>query len=304
MKSTRRLKMLKCILKNAGYMTDLVDQLIQQRQSGEAGEGTPEQIKYKQVPINIGGNAMVMMPQNVIKEDGSVDIIINFKGVNSPIHAGATGKRAVQVSVYEPEGGKHKFGNYAQYNHQFVNRVINTIISTLQKANPEKTIKRGKLTITGWSAGGTSLKQILANENQVKGGVDEVIFSDALHSGMGSNMDQGLQPVLDFARKAALDPNKKIVLVSTGVIPGNTSGQQPYASTYQTGNRIAELVGAQQKNTGDVFYEGGRPASLSQIGGFQWVQLYPPGKYDVNQMKKQHGDAYRWTVANTSNLLG
>jgi len=244
------------------------------------------------------------MPPNVIKEDGSVDIIINFKGVNSPTHAAATGRRAVQVSVYEPEGGQYKFGNYAQYNHQFVNNSVNTIISTLQRANPDKKIKRGKLTITGWSAGGSSLKQILANEGQVQGGVDEVIFSDALHSETGDGMDNGLQPVIDFARKAAKDPSKKIILVSTGVVPGDSSGSQPYASTYQTGSRIAELIGAQKSDTEDRFYEGGRPAGLSQIGGFQWVQLYSPGQYNVDQMKRQHGDAYRWTVANTGNLLG
>ena len=297
-----RLNVIKHFLKQAGYVTDLVDQLIQQRKDGEVGEGAKKDIKYKQVPISIGSNAMVMMPPNVIKPDGSVDIIINFKGVNSPIHAAATGKNAVQVSVYEPEGGKHKFGNYSQYDHNFVNRAVNAIISQLQKVNPDKKIKRGKLTVTGWSAGGTSLKRILTNENKINGGVDEVIFSDALHSAMGNRMDIGLQPIINFAKKAAQDPTKKIILVSTGVIPGDATGQK-YASTYETGKRISDIIGAKPQITNNQFYEGGKPAGLSQLGGFQWIQLYSPGKYKLNEMKKQHGDAYRWTVANTSNLL-
>lgn len=283
-------------------MTNLVDQLIQQRKSGDAGEGVPEKIEYKQVPISVGGNSMVMMPPNVIKSDGSVDIVINFKGVNSPAHASATGQRAVMVSVYEPEGGKYKFGNYGQYGADFVNRAVNTIISSLQKANPGKPVKRGKLTITGWSAGGSALKSVLANEEKVQGGVDEVVFSDALHASRDpAQMDQELAAVANYARKAAKDPNKKLVLVSTGVVPGDKKGQT-YASTYETGKRLAELVGAQETNTGGRFYEGGRPAGVSQAGGFQWVKLYEPGKYSVDEMKDQHGYAYRWTTANQTNL--
>lgn len=282
-------------------MTDLVDHLIDERRSGVKGEGTSTKIEYNQVPINIGANSIVMMPPNVINPDGSVDIVINFKGVNSPAHASATGKKAVMVSVYEPEGGNHKFGNYAQYNYQFVNRAIDTIISTLQKANPDKSIKRGKLTITGWSAGGSSLKQILANEDKVKGGVNEVVFSDALHSGLGEDIDKGMESVINYAQKAAKDPSKKIVLVSTGVIPGNEKGQT-YASTYDTGKRLSDILGAEQVDS-DNYYYGGKPSSISGKGGFQWIQLFSPGKYSVDEMKKQHGDAYKWTVANTENLL-
>jgi hypothetical protein len=183
----------------------------------------------------------------------------------------------------------------------FVNRTIDTIISSLQKANPGKPIKRGRLTITGWSAGGSSLKQILANEEKVKGGVQEVMFSDALHSAMGADMDAGLAPVIEYARKAAADPSKRLVLLSTGVVPGNAKGQQ-YASTYETGKRIAELVGAGATND-NKFYAGGRPAGTNSIGGFTWVQLFPPGTKDVDEMKQQHGIAHSWGFNNLSELL-
>lgn len=298
MQGNTRLKLLKNIFKNAGLATDLVNSLISKKQSEEKKEEIEIKPKeeYKQVPISVGSSAIVMAPPNVIKPDGSVDIVINFKGVNTPAHASATGRRAVMVSVYEPEGGQYKFGNYSQYNHNFVNGAVNKIITTLQKANPDKVIKRGKLTITGWSAGGSSLKQILANEDKVEGGVNEVIFSDALHAGLGNQMDAGLASVIDYARKAAKDPSKKITLISTGVVPGDSTGQT-MASTYDTGKRVSEMVGASPV-TIDRNYRGGDPASVSRSGGFEWVQLFPPGKYSVEEMKRQHRKAYEWGIRN------
>ena len=298
MQGNTRLKLLKNIFKNAGLATDLVNSLISKKQSEEKKEENEIKPKeeYKQVPISVGSNAIVMAPPNVIKPDGSVDIVINFKGVNTPAHASATGRRAVMVSVYEPEGGQYKFGNYSQYNHNFVNDAVNKIITTLQKANPDKVIKRGKLTITGWSAGGSSLKQILTNEDKVEGGVNEVIFSDALHAGMGNQMDAGLASVIDYARKAAKDPSKKITLISTGVVPGDRTGQT-MASTYDTGKRVSEMVGANPVPV-DGSYRGGDPASVSRSGGFEWIQLFPPGKYSVEEMKQQHRKAYEWGIRN------
>jgi hypothetical protein len=301
MSSIARLKVIKGIFKNAGYITTLVDQLISNKQSGETSESKPS-LEYKQVPISLGPAATVMMPPNVVNPDGSVDVIINFKGGNSPAVAATTGRKAVMVSIYEPEGGKYKFGNYSQYNHNFVNKAVDTIVSSLQKANPDKIIKRGKLTITGWSAGGSALKQVLVNEDKVKGGVDEVFFSDALHSGLGDALDPGLAGVLAYAQKAATDPSKRLVLLSTGVVPGNSKGQQ-YASTYDTGRRIAEQVGATETQDNNI-YAGGHPAAISQTGGFKWIQLFPPGTKDVQQMKQQHGIAHNWGFNNLSEILG
>lgn len=302
MRSNHRIRILARILKNAGYMSDLVDRVLSQKPIQRPAKEVP----YTTLPISLGPGTSIMIPANPVKPDGSVDFVISFKaiGPGDTQGAGRMGTNAVVVSVYlpdrkDPRTGKLRFASYRKYGKNFVNRAISTVLTALQKKYPNKKIHKGKLTVMWWSAGWTGGQQIL---QEMPNEVDAALSIDGMHSRFGDENRQ-LAAFVQFAEQAKQNPNKRFTIISTGVDPGR------YASTADTAQYVAKQVGLDTNmQTSSGNYVGRDPAGVSSNNGLSWVQFMPPseraGQYSLENMKTQHRDVYRWGRDNLRRLLG
>jgi len=304
MKYDHRIRILAKILKNAGYMSDLVERVLSQKPGGTQ----PEKVPYRTLGVSLGPGTSVMIPAAPVKADGSVDFVISFKaiGVGDTSGAGRMGTNAVVISTYLPDQvdkttGKVKFASYKKYGKTFVNNAIGTVLSVLKKAYPGKNIHKGKLAVMWWSGGYTAGEQIL---REMPGEVDAAISIDGMHSGHSEeSKNRVLAPFVQFAEQAKRDPSKQFIMISTGVDPGT------YAGTAETAQHVAQNAGLNtHMQTPTNNYVGRAPAGISSDNGLSWIQFVPPserpGHYSLNHMKRQHADVYRWGRDNMGQLLG
>lgn len=216
---------------------------------------------------SVGPGTTVLMPPNCVKNDDSVDIVINIRGIagGDTKTAGSLGINAVVITA---EGGglgsaenQKAFGNAA-----FVNHAVSSVLSSLQKQFPDKNIHRGKLIISGFSGGGGAIASILSQKNNVNGNIDGIIINDGLHANPGT---PEMNAVLDYAKEAQKDPTKKFRLVHTAVDPGK------YISTTDTANYLVNQLNLQRNPVSEDWSGvGPKPVSQANSGGVQITQLY------------------------------
>jgi predicted esterase len=217
---------------------------------------------------SVGPGTSVMMPENPVKPDGSVDIVVNIRGIpgGDAKTAASLGVNAIVVTA--EAGGLGSKENQARFgNANFINEAVSKVLGFLQQKFPDKNIHRGRLVVSGFSGGGGAIASLLTERNKIKGGVDGVVINDGLHANPGS---PGMQAVLDYAKEAAQHPDKyKLNVIHTAVNPGK------YISTTQTANYLLQQLGMSRNSySGEWSGVGPKPVSEASKGGVKVVQLY------------------------------
>lgn len=244
------------IAANSGVLTTLVQKAFNLNE--------PEQ-KFYSIG-SVGPGTTVMAPSNVVKPDGSVDIVINIRGIAGGDTKTATNLGLKAVIVTAEAGGMGSKENSAAYGHaNFINSAVSKIISKIQSQHPDKQIKRGKLIVSGFSGGGSAIASIIHEENKIPNGIDSIILNDALHA---SKNDPRMKSIIDFAQKAKENPNKKFKLIHTAVEPGS------YPSTTSVADYILSQLNIDRKKVTDWQGNGTKPASEAKEGGLTITQLY------------------------------
>lgn len=245
--------------------------------------------KQEFIPLATVPGGAVIMNKNAVKADGSYDLIINFRGSSSPSNYSNPNAIIVNLEASGPQsenlGSKlleQQFGNANK-----VNEIIGIINNHLKKQFPDKNIHRGKLTVSGFSGGGSVVGEIVNQRSKINGGIDNVIINDGLHSDFDSDK---MKAILEFAREAQKDPSKKFKLLHTAI---GTSG---YPSTTETADYLIKQLGLQRKNiqNPEEYQQFGFvPKSEIKDGGLEIVQMYDePAPYYVDNRADSLGDQH------------
>lgn len=283
------------ILKTAGIVTDMVQESLSKK----------EKPTFKTLG-SVGPGTTVMVPQNPVKLDGSVDIVIQIRGISGgdTKTASALGGNAVIITC--EAGGLGSKENFAAYSSpNFVNTAVEKVLSFLQKEFPDKQIKRGKLAVSSFSGGGSATSALLMNRDKIKGGVDKFVFIDGLHV---SKDDPRMKALVDYAKEIKEDPSKgQLDIVHTAVQPSG------YASTTETANHILNELGLNKRPVDKWTGNGPPPSAQAQQGGLRVTELYSePAPYMAKDPKTgklkanvpgtagwQHIQALNWGLKNS-----
>lgn len=248
-----------------------------------------------QKPVQLREGVQMYMPQNPVKADGSVDLIIQFRG-DVPQRYGEGGVNAVVVSA-ETAGLSaammEKFGQSS-----FVPQIMETVLAKLRKQyGPE--VQLGRLAMGSFSAGYAPLQVALSNP-AVAARTDAVVVLDGIHyGGAGKPNPTAHAPFVDFA-KAASQGQKLMVISHSAIKPTYSSstdaadyilkqaGATRQSSTaapaaWQYTNRYGEKIAPSTRaDRGDLYVEGyaGNVArshveQIDQLGNL-WNQYLAP----------------------------
>ncbi|MEZ0367676.1 MAG: hypothetical protein ACAI44_01180, partial [Candidatus Sericytochromatia bacterium] len=143
----------------------------------EAAPAKPyPQVSFKP-PVPLQSGVKMYAPQNPIRRDGTVDIIIQFRGV-VPKAFEQGGVNAVVLTA-ETDGLSdemmEKFGQKG-----FVPRMIETAMAKVRQQYPDA--KAGRLALGSFSAGYAPLQVALSNP-EVRQRADSVVVLDGIHYG-------------------------------------------------------------------------------------------------------------------------
>ena len=278
-----RITLLNKIASDAGILSSYVEKHIKDTKK-------PKFIALTSLGPRIG----VFMSETAVKPDGTVDFIVNFRGVSGdPKKVGQNfnNPNAVIITA-EASGPQEENMGSKLLEQQFgypakVNEMVSQVLHHLQKQFPDKKIKRGKLIISGFSGGGSVVARLIAEKDKINGGINGAIINDGLHSPIGSKT---LDKVVEFAREAEKDPNLKFKLIHTAIKPS-------YTSTTETSNYILDKLQLKRNPIEDKSkYEqyGFVPASEAKSGGFEVVQMYdnPKLPYYVDNRPGSLGDTH------------
>jgi len=164
------------------------------------------------------------------------------------------------------------------------------------KANIDQAMKKhyGNVSL-GKSALGSHSGGASAVAAAIRDGADPdaVIILDGIHNFGKTPSGPNLETFIEYAKKAAKDPNKRFINVFSQIIPSkqnkDTGKWETYVSAKESAEYIANAVGAKPqpvtRQMGDF-----APVSELKAGGVEMYSAYPPGKYNVEQMKRQHID--------------
>lgn len=282
-----RIILLKKIASSSGILSSFVEKTLNERKQnfkviGSAGPGTG-----------------IAMSDNAIKPDGTVDIIINFRGVSATdtkslamnfsnpnaviVTAEATGAGAAPGPNSKNKGSAMLVQQFAGASK--INEIVAKVLSQLQAKYPDKKIKRGKLIISGFSGGGSVVARAVAERNKITGGIDGVVINDGLHTDVNSDI---MKEVVGFANEAKKDSNKKFKIIHTAIEPG-------YTSTTQTANFIIDNLGLKRNavNPDEFLPYGFVPKSKASEGGVEIVQMYDKGTpYFIDNRTGSLGDQH------------
>lgn len=255
-----RIASLEKIAVSNGLLTSYIEKVL--------NGSSAEKISFQIAPglSSVGPGTSVMMPANPIKSDGSVDIAINIRGIAGGDTKTASNLGVNAVIVTAEAGGLGSKENTQKFgNAQFINNAVSKILGYLQKYNPDKKIKRGKLVVSGFSGGGGAIANLLTQENQIQGGIDGVLINDGLHSDTKS---PAMKAVLEYAKESLNNPSKKFKLIHTAVNPGT------YASTTETAEHLLKELKLERKPVEKWDGRGPKPVSAANYGGLEVYQLF------------------------------
>ena len=214
--------------------------------------------------VNLKEGVAMHIPQNPVKPDGTVDIIIQFRGV-VPQRFSEGGVNAVVITA-ETKGLSGPMVEKFGYNN-FVPEIINSAMDQIKKKFGPN-VKEGRLALGSFSAGYAPLAVALSNP-QVRAKTDAVVVIDGIHFGGPNKPDPtGHKPFVDFAREAA-SGDKLMVITHSSIKP-------TYSSSTNAADYIMKQVGAQRvnsSNSGSDLYtnrygETIAPATRSDLNGF------------------------------------
>lgn len=291
-----------------GFRLETIKKLIEEiKTAGVISDTIRKEFgEKKSIPFTtlgtVGAGTTVLAPVDPVKPDGSVDFIIQIRGI-----AGGDTKTASQIGasaviITAEAGGLGSAQNVKAFGSaSFINEAIDKVLKQLQASHPNQQIHRGKLTISSFSGGGSATANLIAQKDNIKGGVDKFVFMDGLHSDLQSPQ---MKAIVQYAKDVAKDPSKGQLTVLHTAVPVNG-----YSSTTVTSQHLLDEVGLQrqplQKN------DSGELAPVSQAGegGLKVIQLYDqPQPYMVGSKINipgtsgyQHIQALKWGLKNLLN---
>lgn len=249
----------KHLLKRAGLVSDLVEKSFSKTPTNYRTLGS------------VGRGTTIMVPDNPVKPDGSVDIIFQIRGIagGDTKTASAIGKNAVVITA--EAGGKGSKENLVAYGSPaFINEAVGKIIANLKQNFPEKNVHLGKLTVSSFSGGGSATAKLLMNRESLPKGSQppKFVFIDGLHAEPNGNV---MKAVVDYAKEVKDNPKAgELSIIHTAVVP------EGYASTTQVADHLLDQLGLQRQPTNLPQGEGDvvQPTSVANAGGLSVVQLY------------------------------
>jgi hypothetical protein len=276
----------KLALEKIASLTQIVEETI--------SPSNKEPVKFQTLG-SAGPGATVLVSNNAVKPDGTVDIVINLRGLPGvPQAAESLGINAAVVAA-EAVGPQSKNMGSTLLEQQFgsaqkINELVDKTLSVLQAKYPDKKIKRGKLILSGFSGGGGAISKIVAQRNQIKGGLDGVIINDGLHTKVDS---PAMKSLVDFAKEAQNDPTKTFKLLHTAIVPWSKQLGR-YTSTTETANHIMnELCMSNQPVTDIDPKFDFHPTSAAKKGGVEIITMYDkPAPYYVDNRAGSAGDQH------------
>ncbi len=275
---------------SAGILTTLV-------QKAFGFETDEPKLNFKSIG-SVGPGTTVMAPSGVVKPDGTVDFIIQIRGVAGGDIKAATRMGANAVIITAEAGGMGSKENTAKFGYPaFVNRAISNVLAKLQAHHPDKKIKRGKLALASWSGGFGAVANLIAQESAIEGGIDGVVFNDGLHI---SPEDARMKKIVEYARDSMRNPKKKFRIVHTAI-------KTPYTSSTQSADHILKELNLTRKPIKGWEGKGTRPASDAVEGGVRITQLYNENQpYKIHNKINvpgtagwQHIDSKNWGYDNS-----
>lgn len=162
------------------------------------------------------------------------------------------------------------------------------------KANIDQAMKKrygdvslGKEALAAFSGGYAAVAAALRDGADP----DAVLMLDNIYNFGKKPAGPNLDTFTEYAKKAAKNPNKRFISVFSQVIPSRqnkeTGKWETYISSKESAEYIANKIGAtaqdESRHIGSL-----TPASSMKVGGVEMYSAFPPGKYDVDNMKKQH----------------
>ncbi|MCU0691760.1 MAG: hypothetical protein MUF54_10195 [Polyangiaceae bacterium] len=189
------------------------------------------------------GHTTTYVPSGFVPEDGTYDMLVHFHGVPTrmrPAFQAAGFDHAVLVTVNLGLGS-------GPYEERFaLPAAFPQLLASIERAMDEREatrgLKRGRLALSGWSAGYGAIKQVLA-QPAVRDGVDAVLLADGLHAGFVGPYGRTIHalrmaPFVAFAEQAV--QGSKLLAIAHSAIRTTT-----YASTTETARYLAAALGLQ-----------------------------------------------------------
>lgn len=192
-----------------------------------------------------GAGTTVWMTADVVKPDGSFDMLINFRGlVGTQEGVSRLGLNKVVVVTAEAVGPQSENMGSKLLVQQFasadrINNIISIVTNHLKKQFPDRanTIHLGKLMISGFSGGGSVVAKLLGQRQNIKGDIVYAGILDGLHAS-----PEGMNPILEYAKEAEENPSQKQLYISNTAV--QTSG---YASTTETAEYLRDKLGLKKE---------------------------------------------------------
>ena len=120
---------------------------------------------------------------------------------------------------------------------------------------------------------------------------DAVIMLDNIHNFGKAPSGPDLEAFIAYAKKAAANPNKRFISFYSQVVPSRqnkeTGKWETYVSSRESAEYIGKQVGAKEQQETDKVGDLS-PVSSMRAGGVEMYSVFPSGKYNVDEMKKQH----------------
>jgi len=253
-----------------------------------------EPVKFQTLG-SAGPGATVLASNNAVQPDGGVDIVINLRGLPGvPKAVESLGINAAVVTA-EAVGPQSQNMGSTLLEQQFgsaqkINELVDKTISYLQAQNPSKHVYRKRLIISAFSGGGGPAGTIISQRNQIKGGLDGVIFNDALHTEIGSAK---MKSIVDFAKECLNDPRKTFKDLHTRIVPWSEKLGR-YTSTTETANHILNELGMSEQTPTNIDPKFDfNPTAVAKKGGVEIISMYDkPAPYYVDNRAGSAGDQH------------
>jgi lysophospholipase L1-like esterase len=273
----------------------------------EEKQTTPTKIfqnyKITNVPGINSSECGVMVPENPVKPDGSVDFIFAFKafGSTNTNVAKSFGVNAVVISLFVNEDGDQKhlrfIKNFSSPGGSgpanYINYIREEVLKQISAQLPDKQVRYGKLLLLWWSGGFSAAAAVLKERDKIPGGIDSAVCLD----GMWGSNPETMKVFEEYAEEAKIDPSKKFFVVYSNC-------PAKYKSASQNALDLAKKTSVEFKPvTGwrgeDINFKRTKetliPKAVASSGGLHIVNLFGD---NTDNPADQHTKANLWGQKN------
>jgi hypothetical protein len=261
MSKIARLKIIRSILKRAGYLTNMVDARIQQLK--QMPEGEPSKVDFKKPLATYIPGSQVMVPTDPFDATGGYNVMFVFR-----YRMDTNWSAGVKTIIVMTDTG-------TQYNATWVANALSRIQKSLQKVNPNAHLNKYGISAHsgGYTVAGRLLRQKDKLEKMVGKPLDAVVLADAGHEKLHPTL---MNAYVDFAQEASKG-DRNFISMHTA-IPGidyKGGKKRTYTSTTEHADYILDRVGLDRQHGSDESFSNWRtkPISVAEQGGLKFIQM-------------------------------